>query len=238
MRAWEKNINSSIESYLDSSYEKCASYERFKFIKDILRKKLKNGKSFLDIGCAKGEFIWYLKDFFPGTRFTGIDISGKLISLARKEPKLKDATFMRGSALNFDLKKKFDFVLMNGVLSIFDDFPRPLRRMMKHLKRGGWGYIFGCFTKSDIDVLVRYRNNFLGSRKWESGLNMFSLKTIEKALRPFSERTKFYRFDLPIDLARKKNPVRSYTVNTGKGRIILNGANILNQLYLVEFKKR
>ena len=175
MKAWEKNVNLSVESYTDSSYEKYKSYERFVFFKEIAGKYLEKGGDFLDIGCAKGELIWYLKDFFSKLRFTGIDISGKLISLAKSEEKLSDVTFVKADAEDFNLGREFDFAMMGGVLSIFDDFTKPLRRMEMHLKRGARGYIFGCFTEDDIDVLVRYRNNYLGSKKWESGYNMFSL---------------------------------------------------------------
>ena len=239
MKVWEKNINESIEAYLKSPYEKYRSYERFKFLKEKIGKRFTKSCDFLDIGCAKGEFIWYMKDFFPEAHFTGIDISKKLISMARKEPKLQKETFIRADAQNFNLNCKFDFALMSGVLSIFDDFKIPLRQMAKHLRPGGWGYIFGCFTEDDIDVLVRYRNNYLRSSTWESGLNMFSLNTVQKALKTFSKDTKVYKFNLPINLAKKKNPVQSYTLDTKeKGKIILNGANILNEFYLIEFRKK
>lgn len=238
MRAWEKNVNKSIESYLNSSYDSYKSYERFKFVRKIISKRLRKGREFLDIGCSKGEFIWYLKDFFPAIHFTGIDISRRLIALAKKEMKLRDATFIGADILNLNLKKEFDLVFMGGVLSIFDDLRRPLRKMIKHLKPGGWGYIFGCFTEDDIDVLVRYRNNYLNSAEWESGLNMFSLSTMRKALSGSASNIRFHRFSLHIDLPKNKNPVKSYTLNSlEKGRIVLNGANILNQLYLLEFKK-
>jgi len=238
MKIWEKNIDRSIESYLNTPFKKCRLYERFKFVKGIIGRKLPNTGDFLDIGCAKGEFIWFLKDFFPRVHFTGVDISKELIRLAKKEPKLKSVEFVKTDARTLDLKRKFDVVLMSGVLSIFDDFRCPLRKMVTHLKPEGWGYIFGSFTEDDIDVLVRYRNNYLGSKYWESSLNMFSMNTIRKALSIFSDRINFYRFDLPIDLAKRKNPIHSYTLNTvEKGRVVLNGANILSQFYLVEFRK-
>ena len=239
-RLWNvSNVNKSIESYLDYSYEKYRTYERFKFVKDRMAKNLRSAKDFLDIGCAKGEIIWYLKDFFPEINYTGIDISDELLDLARKEPKLSDARFIRADANDFNLNKKFDIVLMSGVLSIFDDFTRPLRQMMKHIKPAGWGYIFGTFTEDEIDVLVRFRNNYLGSKEWESGHNMFSLRSVEKRLRDFSDTVKLHRFDIQIDLPKEENPVKSYTLNTAeRGRIIVNGANIMSQFYLIEFRKK
>lgn len=236
---WQKNVNRSITPYLKSSYEKCRSYKRFKFLKKAIAKRIESGGDFLDIGCGKGEFIWYLKDSFPKVNFTGLDISKELISLAKRMPDLKDALFVRADAETFDLNRQFDFVLMNGVLSIFDDYKKAIKRMLKHMKSEGWGYIFGCFAEDDADVLIRYRNNFTGSRIWESGLNMFSLNTMTKSLKPFSSFIKCRKFNLPIDIPRTKDPVRSYTLNTKEeGRIVLTGLNIKLDLYLIEFRKR
>ena len=41
----------------------------------------------------------------------------------------------------------------------FDDIDDVLSVMIKHIKPGGYGYIFGGFTTDDIDVIVRFRNN-------------------------------------------------------------------------------
>ena len=239
MKVWEKNINRSIATYKKGSYEEYKSYERFKFVKKIMEKKLKATGDLLDIGCAKGEFIWLLKDSFPKISFTGFDLSDELITLAKSQPDLSDVTFLKADVQNFDLKRKFDFASMMGVLSMFDDFKKPLRLMVKHLKKGGWGYIFGIFSEDDVDVLVRFRNNYLGSKIWESGYNMFCRSSIKKELSTSCENIRFYKFDIPIDLPKEKDPVKSYTLNTAeKGRIILNGVNILHHFYLVEFKKR
>src|SRR3989338_307547 len=224
---WTKNINRSVETYKKFSYEKYSSYERFRFVKNILAKRVNGREDFLDAGCAKGEFIWYLKDFFPQMRFTGFDISRELLMLAKKERKLQDVKFIVADAGHFDLNKKFDIVYMGGVLSIFDDFQRPLKSIARHLKPKGWGYIFGNFNREDIDVLVRYKNHYAGSKKWESGLNLYSLRSMKAALQKFSGKINFYEFKLSRDLAKGKDPVKSYTLNTReKGRIVLNGANI------------
>ena len=239
MNSKNANINRSTQTYLDSSYEKYSSYERFKFVRQIMQKHINHTSSFLDIGCAKGEFIWYLKDYFHNVEFTGIDISQKLLSIAKRQQKLESVDFIKADAAGFSLNKRFDCVYMGGVLSIFDDFKKPMQCALKHIKPGGRGYIFGCFNKEDIDVIVRYRNNYAGSKKWESGLNIFSINSIRAALKPFVLSLRFHFFKISTDLPRQKDPVTSYTLNTSeKGRIIANGANIITDFYLVEFKKR
>jgi len=236
MKPWDININSSVDSYLVSSYEEFKIYERFHFIREAMQRNGINKGEFLDIGCAKGEFIYYLKDYFPKLRFTGIDISTELISKARQEPKLQDANFYVADVLDFNLNKFFDFVLMSGVLSIFDDLTTILEQMIKHLKSGGCGYIFGYFNENEIDVLVRFKVR--GTSEWQSGFNQFSLKTVNEALAPFCKEIKCHKFSLSIDLPQKKDSLKSYTLTTKeKGRIITNGVNIIMDFYLIEFTK-
>lgn len=236
MKPWDANINSTIDSYLESPYEEFKAYERFHFIREAMQRNGINKGEFLDMGCAKGEFIYYLKDYFPKLRFTGIDISAELISKARQEPRLQDVNFYVADVQDFNLNKSFDYVLMNGVHSIFDDLTTILGQMIKHLKSGGCGYIFGYFNENEIDVLVRFRVH--GTSEWQSGFNQFSLKTVNEALAPFCKEIKCHKFFLSIDLPQKKDSLKSYTLTTKeKGRIITNGANIITDFYLVEFTK-
>jgi len=228
----------SIQAYKDKSYEKFKNYERFKFIIKIIHPSLKKASSLLDIGCAKGEFFYAIKDDFHDISCTGIELSEDLINTGLAKKELSHVNFVKASALDFDLKEHFDIAIMSGVLSIFDDIDPPLENMANHIKSGGRGFIFSGFNTNNIDVIVRHRNNEMSSTKWESGLNMFSLKTVENSLKRFSNEVIFHKFVIPIDLKPTDNPIQSYTLNTKEqGRIILNGANIIRDFYLIEFKK-
>jgi SAM-dependent methyltransferase len=239
MSTLSNNVNNSIATYRTGSYEKYLGYQRFGFLYSIMKNNLPEGGEFLDIGCAKGEFIYFLKEKNCKLNFTGLEYSEELISLAKKEPRLRDVTFVQGDARDFDLNKQFDCALMAGVLSIFDDIEKPLMTMIKHIKFGGYGYIFGGFTIDDIDVIVRFRNNYAGSAIWESGLNMFSLNTVRKAIEPFCSEINFHRFNLSIDLKKQDDPIKTFTLNTKeKDRIVANGANIIREFYLVQFKRK
>ena len=236
MKPWDANFNTTIDTHLVSSYEEFKVYDRFHFIREAMQRNGINKGEFLDIGCAKGEFIYYLKGYFPKLRFTGIDISAELISKARQEPRLQDVIFYVADAQDFNLIKFFDCVLMSGILSIFDDLTTILGQMIKHLKTGGCGYIFGCFNENEIDVLVRFKVH--GTSEWQSGFNQFSLRTINEALAPLCKQIKCRKFSLSIDLPQKKNSSNSYTLTTKeKGRIITNGINIITDFYLIEFTK-
>jgi SAM-dependent methyltransferase len=232
-------VNKAIDTYVTSSYDKVRAYERFHFLADLIAERLPDPGSLLDIGCAKGEFIFHLRERFPACRFAGLEYSTRLLELARSEPRLEGVDFVQGDAASFELGRQFDVVVMAGVLSTFDDFAPPLERMVHHLAPGGYGYVFGGFTSADVDVIVRYRNNAMGSREWSSGLNMFSLNTIRAALEPAASSIRHHEFRIAQPLARSEDPVKSFTITTESGdRLIVNGANIVREFYAVEFQKR
>lgn len=99
MSVWEKNVNKSIQSYIESTYEKLKSYERFHFVGNIIKEKIEKHRAyeFLDIGCAKGEFIYYYKELFANIRFTGVEFAQELILLAEKNHSLKMLFLFKGT---------------------------------------------------------------------------------------------------------------------------------------------
>ena len=236
---FKNNINFSVKAYKKTNYKK--PYERYVFLYAKIKKFLKTKKilNVLDIGCGNSGFIYYLKERHPNYNYYGIEINQELINLAKKEPFLKDITLIKGDARYFKIDRKFDIVIMAGVLSIFDNFKEALSNMLHHIKPNGRGFVFGGFNSEDIDVIVRCRNNYTHSRRWESGLNMFSLNTVKKYLLPYVKGFKISRFELKIKLRKQKDPVRTYTIELKNGKnIIVNGANIINDFYLVEFTKK
>jgi ubiquinone/menaquinone biosynthesis C-methylase UbiE len=200
---------------------------------------LNESSSLLDIGCAKGELIWLLKERWPDIHYAGLEYAESLIKIARQEPRLKNVEFHQGDAFDFDLQKEFDVVVLSGLLSIFDEIEPPLHAAMRHLRSGGWGLIFGGFTSMDIDVLVKFRNNHQGLPDWQAGWNMFSLNTVQKILNPHVDEWKAIPFQISIDLPKSESPEKSYTLNTAeKGRILVTGGNIVREMYLISFRKK
>jgi len=238
----KKNINRSIEAYADSDYETFKTYERYQFLLKRVSDKVEQhgaGCSVLDIGCAKGEFLYLMRQRYPELSYFGIDYSEQLLQMAKNEKTLSQVSFIRGDACRFHLEKDFSVTVMSGVLSIFDDISKPIECMVRHTAQGGTGFIFSAFSGGDIDVLVRFKNNHLGSTQWESGWNMFSINTIRKELKKLGARlTSVQPFEIKQHLERQENPVASYTVETKDGNnIILTGGNIRRQFSLLEFER-
>ena len=235
----QENVNKSIDVYKNNDYEKFSSYERFHFVKNHMDQSCKEASSFLDIGCAKGEFIYFLKKSHPHINYTGLEYSNDLINIGREQPQLNDVEWIHGDAQDFSLSKQFDIVYMSGVLSIFDEFEPVLKNSLEHLSANGTLFIWGAFTADDIDVIVRYRDNNHSPDVWQSAWNMFSLKTISRFLESEGATCKTHSFSISTDLKRNhESPVSSYTLNLENGdRVIATGGNIIRDFYLLEIKK-
>ena len=228
------NASNQIEAYLSNRKLK---FHEIKTIK-IIRKRIKKfSGNFLDIGCANGNFINSISNYYKNASFYGIDISNKLISLANKKKVNINVSFERANIDSYVAKKKFDIIQLSGVLSNYNDFKKPLIKCLKMTKKNGLLIIFGCFNSRNVDTITKVRNNYNNS-KWQNGLTSYSIHTVGKFIEKSGYKFEFIRFQLPIDIKENINPIRSYTVKTNKNKkIILTGANIVNELFHLIIKK-
>ena len=72
------------------------------------------GRSVCDLGCGFGDLYPYLLKRFGDVEYFGIDISPKLIGKAKE--KYPDASFAVFDILEYDISRKFDFILSSGAL--------------------------------------------------------------------------------------------------------------------------
>lgn len=104
-----------IQQFFDS--RACQWDEKFNDVQgaekivSIFKKKLK-GRSILDIGCGTGVLTSFLKEI-GASKIVGIDISKKMIDLAKK--KFKTEEFVCDNLLTWDSKQKFDVAIMYNV---------------------------------------------------------------------------------------------------------------------------
>ena len=88
----------------------------------------------LDVGCGSGTFTGLL--LARGYRMSGIDISSKMIALARH--KFADIAFHEGDAENLPFgNNEFDALLLSGLLHHFPDQRRLAAEVFRVLKPGG-----------------------------------------------------------------------------------------------------
>ena len=77
--------------------------EMFKFIERNAFKSTFNKKKELicDIGCAAGEFLYFLKKEYPHKSFTGVDLRKDLLNKAKRY--VSGVKFLKGSVLRKSL---------------------------------------------------------------------------------------------------------------------------------------
>ena len=207
--------------------------EYFKLFHTILKKKIKKNKNYelLDVGCANGELLFYLEKKFRNISFSGVDIRDDLIKLAKK--KLSHGTFLERKNFNrkISINKKYDFVVCCGVISIFDDLDIFIKNLKKSVKKNGSLFIFNTFNEYDFDLVVSYRDLNSKIESYQSGWNLWSIKTIQRF---FKKKVKKHKFHIKFDIKKnKKDLMRTWTLNIDKKRHFVNALQIIqNQMFL------
>ena len=124
-----------------------------------------DGKRVLDLGCGEGRFCRILTE--RGASLTGVDLSSRMIELARemeaKKPQGVTYRVADAAELSFLPDASFDIVL--AYLSLFDvpDYESAIREAARVLVPSG-RFVFSishpCFTMPGAGWETRYPNSF------------------------------------------------------------------------------
>ena len=208
--------------------------EKSKMLLKILKKKLSKNKKYtlLDIGCANGELIYFLSKNLKNIDYFGVDIRNDLLNLAKKK-NLSQANFRRvdfNKRNNFN--QKFDIIIASGVISIFDNLNIFFQNLKKCLKTNSKIFLGGHFNNFDYDVRVKYTDLKIKKKIYQSGWNIWSIKTIKNHLK--SKKMRKHNFFIKYDVKITKNDqIRSWTIKINKKRYFTNALKIIqNQMWL------
>jgi ubiquinone/menaquinone biosynthesis C-methylase UbiE len=91
----------------------------------------------LDIGCGTGSQLVVLKEVYPQHRYTGLDYSSQMLTIAkRKNPNIK---WVHGDAQNLPFEdSSFDFVSSQYHIHHVPDKSKMLSEVYRILRTGGW----------------------------------------------------------------------------------------------------
>ena len=193
----------------------------------------------LDVGCATGALIGFLCNVYPDYSYVGVDISDDLLALAKKQ--IPNASWMKASAISLPERftEHFNIVIQFGVLGIFDEYDaqQSINELLRCVNRG-YVYIFAQFNDFDVDVWVKhkkYKSKKIGG--WESGWNIYSKRTVSNWLNGKVDSFRFIDFNMPFQIEKKDDPVRTWTVKKENGKLqLVNGLNLCVNLKLLEIQ--
>ena len=208
---------------------------------------LKNPRKWLDIGCANGEFIYYLADLWRETKFTGIDIVNEYIKVARKLNKRYDNAKFHCKNV-FDVSNDIHKSEVVTCLGTFHIFPQPedlLNTLLDLVDKGGLLVINGRFNPYDVSAIIKFKDdsNKITKNVWRCDFNLHSESWIKEMLSKRSDIDNFDFFYPVMDtkIPKKKNAphINMWTVPRKNGGYdIENGLRVFcNPAFLVIKKK-
>ena len=120
------------ESYMQSDINRGGSICKFNMIHDLLPVN----SDILDIGCLNGNLYNFLGAKLKIKSFTGVDLSNKLIELAKT--RFPEQTWVQADRLSLPFEdKKFDVVTMLETLEHVDDPRATIKEAVRVIKKDG-----------------------------------------------------------------------------------------------------
>ena len=217
--------------------------ELFKFLGDLIGDcQIKDNISLLDVGCATGEFLYYIGSRYSNLNLAGFDISGPMVEAAKIKNDQVD--FWSGSILDTQIARnqKYEIVTNIGVLSFFDEKELiiALKNLLLRVKEGGVLFIHTMINPHPVDVIMKYRRaGSPDTDKWEGGWNAFSRATIEEILNSFNGTFKWtwFTWEMPFAIEKKSDPMRAWTIWTENNSFQrVNGASQIIHSEILKIK--
>ena len=209
---------------------------------DLDRSNYKNADQFLcvDVGCAAGEYLYYLNKKSPDIKMCGYDVVPELLDKAKTY--VPNATFLPGSILDKNImpENSADIITLLDVHGIFDDFTVILDNLLYWCKTGGTILIFGSFNPYPFDVYVQYIDIESQDTSREVGWNMHSKDGVANLIkeRIGKDSFEFTPFELSFDLDQNpSDPLRTWTFKDNDGtRKFTNGLSIIVNRYFLKIQ--
>jgi hypothetical protein len=209
--------------------------EYFKFLVRLATERLGETQAtemnIVDIGCANGDFLYYLHQCFPNSTLHGIDVLPSLVNVAQKKV---PASICNAGNINSTMfiAKPYDVVYMVGVHSIFNSCERWVRNITLMLKEDATAFVFGIFNPLPYDVLVEVRKS--GDKgPYELGWNCISKETVSAEFKKHGWKVEFVPWTVPLDIAMNtQDALRSWTTPLADGnRLVTNATRIIHDFY-------
>jgi len=175
----------------------------------------------LDVATGAGANMQHLAELFPEARWTGTDLEAELVEVGRQHLDPARFTLIEGDLFDLEQtlgRKRFDVCFSIQVLSVVEDYERPVEQMLAVTKR--WLFIFSLFSDTDLDAFTR----LVGRRPGPSShlnvpYNVYSLpRFCEFARGRGARRVIAEPFAIDVDLPRPDHKgIGTWTRTTADG---------------------
>lgn len=139
-------------------------YLRYDKMLAVIRQDQQHVPTILDVGCGYGGLMEYAGSKEAGLLYTGIDVAENMISWASDA--FPESQFIVGDIFETDLRREYDYVICNGILtqkldipgSVMDDFAGRLIRRLFELCRIGIAFNIMTTKVNFFSNNLYYRN--------------------------------------------------------------------------------
>ena len=142
-------------------------YDRYAGIQLLAAKELigelpeRDMGAILEIGCGTGNYTLLLRKRFKTADITAVDISGRMIEVARHKTGTPGIEFIVADAEQLDLDKKFDLVTSNACFQWFGNPGKTIERYTRALTENG-AILFSMFGPETFWELDRSLKDAVG----------------------------------------------------------------------------
>jgi malonyl-CoA O-methyltransferase len=110
----------------------------------------------LDIGCGTGNYTRLLRDKFPSAKIKALDISERMINIAKRKLSGSGVEFIVADAEEINFTEGFDLITSNACLQWFDDLETALKNYSNMLNENSTisFSIFGPATFQQLHLAI------------------------------------------------------------------------------------
>jgi|TARA_B100001741_G_C16498604_1_gene573466 Methylase involved in ubiquinone/menaquinone biosynthesis len=166
LNEYENNFNNA-KVYFDRATGKKPEMEVSKAIANLIKKKIKNNDSILDVGCACGHYYRSIKKrvnknfFYTGTDPYQIFLNKAKIAW-KNEP---NVNFIKGNIYNLPFKKsKFEISICSNVFIHLNKIKKPLEELIRVTKK--------TIIIRTVVYDVSYKIQLVYNKKWWKNTNV------------------------------------------------------------------
>lgn len=152
----------------------------------------------LEIGCGTGVYTELLRDKFPDTDITAIDISEDMVAIAGKKMHGRNINFQISDAERLDMGRKFDIITSNASFHWLSGLDRAFASFSEHIFPGG----MICFSMYGPETFREFKEvlgTHFGPRQWLSSSRFAGKAEIESALGRYFTKCEIYEENFKVD---------------------------------------